>query len=92
MEGGSWDEETRDSGLLSPGGCVQWLFLRNREGRGGGGKRRGEDKIMGEQHINNLLSRLTPLSLLTSAVCVQLPVVPTVCAAAPRPHPLQEHR
>lgn len=68
-------------------------LLRNGEGEEG--REGGEDKIIGEQHINNLLSRLThslqSLSLLTSAVCVQLPVVPTVCAAAPQLRSLQEH-
>ena len=34
----------------------------------------------------------TKVAPLTSAVCVQLPVAPTVCAAVPQPHPLQEHR
>ena len=32
MEGGSWDEGTRDSGLLSLGGCVQWLFRGTEKG------------------------------------------------------------
>lgn len=45
-EGGSWDEETRDSDLLSPGGRVQWPYL---EGTVGEGKRREEERREGKR-------------------------------------------